>query len=402
MRDSPTSIPSSFLKPRHFEKPMNCVNGRGCLHSRLFRLLAFAVVSLPAARAQQQSEMSPGIAWRVIGSWHLQGQDRLLTTGDLVEPGSLLLPGEGTPDHSITVLLPDGQRVLYECFAPKDCARGFRVPSLYREPTPVAVDLLERVNAVLTRSRGERSIASPDEESRVPRDETVSVLNPENKIEIAGLAAKMSSGSYSYEVHSLSGTSRPVTRDSFEKSSQPIMLKLPSEGLFDVLMVDSRNTPRVDLVVAAFPQPRADTFIKSFRDVKTLLVDWNEDFQGWPIHEFERDYLRSRVLGIPPLKRQSVRLPKTLTSNHVTDAAPEPRFSPIAGVFTSDTAVTLQCDMPDATIHFTVDGSQPLRESPVYRAPIMVKGTALTIKAFATLPGKNDSPVVTGIFRIGD
>jgi hypothetical protein len=30
----------------------------------------------------------------------------------------------------------------------------------------------------------------------------------------------------------------------------------------------------------------------------------------------------------------------------------------------------------------------------------MVKGTELTIKSFASVAGKKDSPIVTGIFRI--
>jgi hypothetical protein len=67
-----------------------------------------------------------------------------------------------------------------------------------------------------------------------------------------------------------------------------------------------------------------------------------------------------------------------------------------------DAAVTLACKTSDAIMHYTVDGSQPLDSSPVYSAPIMVKGTALTIKGFASAPGKKDSAVVTGIFRIGD
>jgi hypothetical protein len=36
----------------------------------------------------------------------------------------------------------------------------------------------------------------------------------------------------------------------------------------------------------------------------------------------------------------------------------------------------------------------------VYHAPIMVKGTELTIKAFASVAGRKDSAVVTGIFRV--
>ena len=78
----------------------------------------------------------------------------------------------------------------------------------------------------------------------------------------------------------------------------------------------------------------------------------------------------------------------------------EPTFSPTPGLFDGDTAVTLRCNTPGATMHFTVDGSQPVANSPVYRAPIMVKGTELTIKSFASVAGRKDSAVVTGIFRI--
>jgi hypothetical protein len=80
--------------------------------------------------------------------------------------------------------------------------------------------------------------------------------------------------------------------------------------------------------------------------------------------------------------------------------AGEPKFSPEPGVFAGDTEVTLRCATPGAVIHYTFDGSQPVASSPVYSAPISVKGTELTIKAFASIPGKKDSAVVTGIYRI--
>jgi hypothetical protein len=85
---------------------------------------------------------------------------------------------------------------------------------------------------------------------------------------------------------------------------------------------------------------------------------------------------------------------------HVTGTAGEPRLFPDPGVFAGDMEVTLQCDTPGATIHYTFDGSQPVATSPIYSAPIEVKGTELTIKAFASVPGKKDSAVVTGIYRI--
>jgi hypothetical protein len=78
----------------------------------------------------------------------------------------------------------------------------------------------------------------------------------------------------------------------------------------------------------------------------------------------------------------------------------EPKFFPEPGLFRGDTEVNLRCDTPGCLIHYTFDGSQPVAGSPVYDAPISVKGTELTIKAFATAPGKKDSAVVTGIYRI--
>ena len=78
----------------------------------------------------------------------------------------------------------------------------------------------------------------------------------------------------------------------------------------------------------------------------------------------------------------------------------EPAFFPKPGTFDGDTQVTLRRDTPGAVIRYTFDGSQPLADSPVYTGPIQVKGTALTIKAFASAPGKKDSAVVTGTYRI--
>jgi hypothetical protein len=62
---------------------------------------------------------------------------------------------------------------------------------------------------------------------------------------------------------------------------------------------------------------------------------------------------------------------------HASGTASEPRLFPEPGVFAGDIKVRLRCDTPGAVIHYTFDGSQPLAGSPVYDAPISVKGTAL-------------------------
>jgi len=374
-------------------------------------LLLVVVLFIPHAGlyAQKSRETAFGVAWRVIGPWKVAGNEALISTGDAIDPGSLLQPMEGEHDHSITLLLPDGQRILYECFTVQDCVRGFRVPSLYRQPATNAIDLLSRVNAVLKqKENGTRSPVSDDEarvsrdESLVPRDEAVATLKAGNQVEVAGLAAKLSNGKYWYTVRSLSREARALPRREFEKSSPSIAFTLPSEGLFDVLIADSLNTPRIDLVVAALHETHSSGVINSFQNVQALLQNWNEDYQGWPVHEFQRDYLRSLLLDIAPTSRRADRSMPVRAQNQNPGAAAEPLFSPKPGVFRGDTEVVLRCDTPGATMHYTVDGSQPVSESAVYRAPIIVKGTELTIKAYATAKGKKDSPVVTGIFRIGD
>jgi hypothetical protein len=227
-------------------------------------------------------------------------------------------------------------------------------------------------------------------------------MGSDNEAQVGGLAAALSNGTYSYVVRSLSGSAGKQTRGSFEKQGGSVAISIPSEGLFQVTIYDRLNTPRIDLLLSAARGTRGAQMVKTFQEVEALLKDWNEDYQGWPVHELRRAYLLSNMLGIKPSSHLHQSLPLAEERTHKGDVACEPAFSPNPGVFKTDVEVTLHCDTPGATIRYSVDGSQPLDGAAVYRAPIVVKVTALTIKAFASAAGKKDSPVVTGIFRIGD
>jgi hypothetical protein len=170
---------------------------------------------------------------------------------------------------------------------------------------------------------------------------------------------------------------------------------------------------RIDLFIAAVEPARAANIARSYRDGATLMREWNTYYLGWPVHDFQRAYLTSLVLSPDALPKDGlaaaagnipsqVRSPAGVadTAEDRTRVAAEPVFAPKPGLFDKEVAIALQCKMPGATIHFTVDGSQPVSNSPVYRAPIMVKTSVLTVKSFASVPGRKDSPVVTGIFRI--
>lgn len=81
-------------------------------------------------------------------------------------------------------------------------------------------------------------------------------------------------------------------------------------------------------------------------------------------------------------------------------AASPPTFSPAPGGFSSGQNVTLSTTTSGAVIRYTTDGSAPTSSSPVYGSAIPVS-TSTTIKAAAFKSGLEASPVVTGVYAIG-
>ncbi len=353
-----------------------------------------------AVRAQPPRQAPLGVAWQVRGRWLVEGKGAPVLTGDAIPPGSLLQPTGEPANHSIMIFLPDGQRILYECFLAQDCGRAFRVPSLYRKPDPFAVDMLARIRAVLARRTLDPE-SGQHQAPHLPRGESLVVLGPGNRVEIRGLAAALPNGRYSYDLRPFDPGFPGQSQVLLEKNAPGITLPLPSSGLYVLTISDQLNTPRIDVLIAAIRPAQSANILKSFHDATALIGDWNIDYQGWPIHDFQRAYLESLVLGIKP-SQAGVQAELRTNSARPVGTTAEPTFLPKPGVFEGDTAVTLRCDSPGAIMHYTVDGSQPFDNSPIYRAPIMVKGTELTIKAFAVAPGEKTSAVVTGIFRIQD
>jgi Chitobiase/beta-hexosaminidase C-terminal domain len=393
---------ATFSGPLNSDRPAR----RSGLLTRLVPSLSLLIAFLPvsscgSARAQETAQAPLGIAWQVGGLWRLDPGNAPVLTGDPVPPGSLLHPEGEAGNHSILIFLPDGQRILYKCFAAADCARGFRVPPLYRRPDPFAVNMLARIRAAF--ARGNLAPAARGGKRALPRDEMVAVLGAQNRVQVAGLAADLPNGRYTYDLMPVDLASPGEFRRALTKTAGSIALSLPGAGLYDLRITDDRNVPRIDLFIAAVHAADSARIARPFQRASALLGDWNIDYQGWPIHEFQWAYLESLMLNLRP-RHAAVTVAVKLAGDPApaSDLTAEPAFSPSPGVFAGDTAVTLRCATPGATMHFTVDNSQPLANSPVYAAPIMVKGTELTVKAYATAPGKKDSAVVTGIFRIED
>jgi hypothetical protein len=232
-----------------------------------------------------------GIAWKVQGTWQVDG--KLIRSGDAVRPASLLQPGGQGGSHSIIVLLPDGQRVLYECFTPADCARGFRVPSLTSKPDAFAVDILARIQAVLAAKQEDTSDPhNPGHAMPAPRDEAVAVLDSRNHVHVAGLIAKLPNGRYSYDLQPLDPATPAERRVVLEKTQPSVDFALPAAGIYTVTITDALNTPRVDLFLAGI-KPSQSIRFQSFDRAKERMDQWNDDYAGWPMDDFLRAYLES-------------------------------------------------------------------------------------------------------------
>src|SRR6185437_5509114 len=273
----------------------------------LLALFLGLLIGAFAVGAQCATLTSSGIAWQAKGTWGIDGVTGSVRTGDAVPPGSLLLAKDPKTPHSIVVLLPDGRRILYECFTEEQCDRGFRVPLLTEKPTDFAAELLARIRAVLIR---DRDVPQARTQQLLPREETLVALGPSNQVSIGGLAASLPDGRYTYEssdrkAHGILPPKRSLpVKKGFVKKGPSIRIELPSTGIYDFIVRDDFNRPRIDLFIAAVTPADASESMDSVHRAQQLMKQWNEDYQGWPIHDFQRAYLEAFALKIGPRPEQ--------------------------------------------------------------------------------------------------
>lgn len=93
----------------------------------------------------------------------------------------------------------------------------------------------------------------------------------------------------------------------------------------------------------------------------------------------------------------------SMTVTYTTSSTPAvtvaaPTFTPAAGTYTAAQSVTLATTTEGATIHYTIDGTEPTAESPIYQDPIEIAENT-TINAIAVL-GEDVSGVSTANYVI--
>ncbi|MBQ4394580.1 MAG: chitobiase/beta-hexosaminidase C-terminal domain-containing protein [Paludibacteraceae bacterium] len=77
-----------------------------------------------------------------------------------------------------------------------------------------------------------------------------------------------------------------------------------------------------------------------------------------------------------------------------------PTFSVAAGTYNNAQSVEISCATVGATIHYTIDGTDPTASSPTYSSAISVTSDNITIKAIATKSDMTDSDIASATYRL--
>ena len=76
-----------------------------------------------------------------------------------------------------------------------------------------------------------------------------------------------------------------------------------------------------------------------------------------------------------------------------------PTFTPEAGTYFEEQTISIACATDGATIHYTMDGTDPTENSPVYSTPININETT-TLKAIALKEGYDNSAIAEATYTI--
>ena len=79
--------------------------------------------------------------------------------------------------------------------------------------------------------------------------------------------------------------------------------------------------------------------------------------------------------------------------------AATPTISPASDIYGARLLVTLTDSTPNAVIHYTLDGSKPNENSPIYTEQILIRSTT-KVRAMATAPGHLPSKEFAASYEI--
>jgi hypothetical protein len=253
----------------------------------------------PTVAVAAESDAS-GMVWEKHGDWHLNGSSSALRLGEAIPPGGLLTAGAEGPSHSIVILLPDGRRMLCECYDAKLCSQGFRVPAITPQPQPAVWDVFVAVRNVLLLRPATAETAFPasaGRESMAVNSEIVAAVSPQGEISIAPALRALPSGQYGLRVsadgQSTMATAPGVQSLDWSAAQKVAQIRVGGPGLYRIRVSDQAYVQRFDIEVLATSPTSLAAETASLKMARETTLKWTHE--GWPLHDFLRVYLESRL-----------------------------------------------------------------------------------------------------------
>lgn len=128
----------------------------------------------------------------------------------------------------------------------------------------------------------------------------------------------------------------------------------------------------------------------------TTSSDYSYDIKD----EYQSSVLRLQVTNSKNSQLTKLTITTVATSGEVVETVAKPVISPASGEITADTEISIECATEDATIKYTIDGTEPSAENgTIYTAPFTLNVDA-TVKAIAIKDGYNNSAVATATYTL--
>lgn len=116
-------------------------------------------------------------------------------------------------------------------------------------------------------------------------------------------------------------------------------------------------------------------------------------------HHYTQPIIISGSLTLKARAFVDGQIPSIISTAVFTSQTPLPVFSPAGGIYTTPQTITISHPYPNASIRYTLDGSEPNENSSLYMNPIIVSSNAI-IKAIVFVEDWLPSSVVTEYYFI--
>jgi hypothetical protein len=267
------------------------------------RLLPLFLLCLPlfslvfAATATEYS----GLVWRRQGDWHLNGSSAGLRLGESIPQGGLIT-ASGAGPHSLVILLPDGQRLLFECYREQTCVQGFRVPPIAAPPSETAYAMFKGVRDVLLMRAAavEQPFPTPAGRDEDAANVEIIAALQAGTVSIGPVLRVLPAGNYKLVVRPdgpRPGAAVALPAQSLDwnpaRATAPVSIATP--GVYRVTVVDQNQVPRIEVELLATPPQMVAPENEALQNARSTVIAWNKAHEGWSLHDFLRAYLQYRA-----------------------------------------------------------------------------------------------------------